>query len=214
MEVALDDAVAWLARGGLVAYPTETVWGLGADATRADAVARLRAWKGREADQPISLLVDDAASLADLGIRLTPLGRRLVAAFWPGPLTLVVPCAHGFAPGVARSDGAVGVRCSPHPLAAALARRLHEVGVGPVTATSLNRHGEPPARNEAEARALCGSAGDPGAPTLVAAGGPDAGGSATSTVVDLTGATPRVLRQGALGAEALEPWLGPERARA
>ncbi|MGH0032099.1 MAG: L-threonylcarbamoyladenylate synthase [Myxococcota bacterium] len=195
MSVALEDAADWLAGGGLLAYPTETVWGLGADARSDAAVERLRRFKGRGDDAPISILVDDRDSLPALGFDPSPLACALADRYWPGPLTLVLPCAGGFAKGVARDDGAVGVRCSPHPAAAALAGRLAARGVGPVTATSLNRTGEPAARSRREARALCDDGDD--APRLLDVDD-DAGQGRESTVLDLCASPPRVLRWGAI----------------
>ena len=84
-------AVATLADGGLVAFPTETVWGLAADGHCATAVAGLRRFKGRDAEQPISLLVPDASALARLGCEVDERAEALMASFWPGPLTLVLP---------------------------------------------------------------------------------------------------------------------------
>jgi tRNA A37 threonylcarbamoyladenosine synthetase subunit TsaC/SUA5/YrdC len=118
---------------------------------------------------------------------------------------LVLPCAARFARGVARADGAVGVRCSAHPLAAALARRLRSERVGPITATSLNRSGAPPARTRSEAESVCGH--EPDQPRLLDVKGAEAGGDAASTVVDLAGARPVVLRWGAITADVLEPVL-------
>jgi tRNA threonylcarbamoyl adenosine modification protein (Sua5/YciO/YrdC/YwlC family) len=208
MRDRLGEAVAWIREGGLLAYPTETVWGLGADATSEAALGRLRRWKGRGEAQPLSLLVPGASALAGLGCEASPLALALAAAFWPGPLTLVLPCRRRFAAGVARADGALGLRSSSHPVAAELARRLSQAGVGPITATSLNPSGAPAARTREEARALCAaSPADPG-PRLLSGNGPDAGGAAASTVVDLTGPRPRVLRWGALGPAALAPHLG------
>jgi L-threonylcarbamoyladenylate synthase len=199
-EAAAEHAAA----GGLVAFPTETVWGLGADASRPEAVARLRRFKGRDAARPISVLVPGPEAWIDLGARVPAYAEALARAFWPGPLTLVLACRARLAPGVARPDGAVGLRCSPHPVASGLARALLARGAGPLTATSLNRSGEPPARTRAEAAALCAGADD--APCLVA--GPDAGGAAASTVVDATGAHPVVLREGAIAAADLLRALG------
>ena len=201
----LAEAVARVAAGGLLAFPTETLWGLGADARSDEAVARLRKWKQRADDQPLSVLVTGAAALPALGIEAARLARELANTFWPGPLTLVVPCRARFAKGVARSDGALGVRCSPHPVAGALARALEAAGVGPITATSLNRHGAAPARTRAEAALAC--TGDADAPLLFVGDGLDAGGGRASTVVDLTGAKPIVLRWGALGRDVLDPLL-------
>lgn len=197
---ALAAAVAQVRGGGLLAFPTETVWGLGADARAASAVARLRRFKGRGPQAPLSILVDGPAALDALGFDVGVVARGLAERFWPGPLTLVMPCKARFAPGVARDDGAVGVRCSSHPAAAALARRLAAEGVGPITATSLNRSGRPAARTREEARVVCGEGGD--APRLLAWEG-DAGGARESTVVDLCGRQPEVLRAGAIEEPAL-----------
>jgi L-threonylcarbamoyladenylate synthase len=199
----MERAVARVRAGGLVAYPTETVWGLGADACSDAAVAGLRRWKGRAFDAPISVLVEAPAALGALGCEPRALATRLASAFWPGPLTLVLRCARRFAAGIARDDGAVGIRCSSHPVASAFAQRLAREGVGPVTATSLNRSGEPSARTLGDARALC--RGD-GAPALLDAG-TDAAGAPESTVIDLTGARPVVLRWGAVPRERLTPLL-------
>lgn len=202
----LGAAVRWLGAGGLVAYPTETVWGLAAAADSAVGMARLFAWKRRAADSPVAILVDGAAGAEALGCELGPTGRRLAAAHWPGPLTLVVPCRHAFAAGIARADGGVGLRASSHPLAAALARRAIREGVGPITATSLNRHGEPAARTRADAERLCAGA-EAEAPRLLEVDGAEAGGDAASTVVDVCGARPEVLRWGAISRDEVEPML-------
>lgn len=201
--LSVEEAVARVAAAGLVAYPTETVWGLGADARCDAAVARLRSFKGRGPDRPLALLVAGAEDLAGLGATVGPAARRLAARFWPGPLTLVLPCTGCLAAGVARADGAVGFRCSPHPTAQALAALAARRGVGPLTATSLNPSGAPPARTRAEAEALCAA---PDGPALV--GGEDAGGGAPSSVVDVTGADPVLVREGALAAQALSDALG------
>ncbi len=201
----LGEAASWLRGGGLLAYPTETVWGLGADATSETAVARLQRWKGRGETEPLAILVELAADLPQLGFEPGPDAKKLVALFWPGPLTLVLRCRRRFAPGVARADGAVGVRCSSHPLAAALARRLRAERLGPITATSLNRSGSPPARTRADAEQLCGR--EPEQPRWLEVQGAEAGGDAASTVVDLAAARPIVLRWGAIGAEQLSPVL-------
>jgi len=197
-------AVRWLAAGGLVAYPTETVWGLAAAAESAVGMQRLLAWKRRGDDSPASILVDGVVAAEALECELGPVARRLAAAHWPGPLTLVVACRRAFAAGVARADGAVGLRCSSHPLAAALSRRALRDGVGPLTATSLNRHGEPAARTRADAERLC--AGD-AAPRLLDVDGAEAGGDAVSTVVDVSRERPEVLRWGAIPRDEVEPML-------
>jgi len=203
MEVGLDEAVAWIDAGGVLAFPTETVWGLAADARSEVAVGALRDFKGRGDAAPISVLVTGLAALAPLGFDVLPSARRLAREFWPGPLTLVLGCAGAFASGVARGDGAVGVRCSPHPLASALAQSLQQRSVGPITATSCNRSGEPAAETRAEAGRVCAD----DAHLRVLGDEPDASGEEPSTVVDLTGPTPHVLRWGALSETVLAPVL-------
>lgn len=194
----LEGALARLRDDGFVAYPTETVWGLGACADRPRAIERLYAWKGRGSDAPLAVLAHHPDALADLGCVVDARARRLVERFWPGPLMLVLPCERRYAPGVAGADGALGVRCSPHPVAAALASALASAGLGPLTSTSLNRSGEPPARDAAEARALAPDAPGDDGPLRIE--GADAGGDAPSTVVDCTGRTLRILREGAIPA--------------
>jgi L-threonylcarbamoyladenylate synthase len=205
MPDPIGEAVEWVRGGGLLAYPTETVWGLGADARTAAPLEQLRRWKGRDSQEPMSILVERASDLEAFEFEVAPEVRVVVERFWPGPLTLVLPCRWRFGPGIARADGAVGVRCSAHPLAAAIARRLRMEGVGPITATSLNRSGVPPARTRGEAVSACGD--DRDAPRIVGVEMAESGGEEASTVVDATELPLRVLRQGAVKASELEPWL-------
>jgi len=188
----IGEAVDWVREGGLLAYPTETVWGLGADACSVAAIERLRDWKGQRESAPLSILIADSGALEPLGFEFNDLAR----AFWPGPLTLVLNCRGRFAPGVPRHDGAVGVRCSSHPIGAALARRLAGEGAGPITSTSLNRSGATPAVTREQVREVCGV--DPESPRLLAVEGAEAGGDGESTVIDTTGPELVVLRWGAL----------------
>jgi len=204
MQDPIGAAVRWLGAGGLVAYPTETVWGLAAAAKSELGMRRLRAWKERPEAAPVAILVEGVEDAEALGCELGPAARRLASAHWPGPLTLVVSCRQHFASGVARDDGAVGLRCPSHPLAAALARRARREGVGPITATSLNRHGEPPARTRDDAARVCEAAD---APRLLAVEGAEAGGDAASTVVDATRPQAVVLRWGAIPRDELLPML-------
>lgn len=204
--VGLDAALAAIRSGRSVAYPTETVYGLGADAHSASAIARLLAWKGRAAAQPLTILVHGAAGLEPLGVALDAPARALMEAFWPGPLTLVVPATCRFAPGVGRADGALGVRCASHPLARALAAHLAREGVV-ITATSLNRSGETPARTCREARAACGEGA--AAPLLLRDDTLPEPSGAPSSILDLTTSPPTLLRVGAIERAALERVLGP-----
>lgn len=208
-----DDAVRVLAEGHLLAFPTETVWGLAADSQQPRALEALRNWKGRDAAQPTSVLVSGVAAARALGLDLSETALVLADAFWPGPLTLVVPGRPGQSGAlgplgrqgpVAREDGAVGLRCSSHPVAAALAEAAEGAGLGPLTATSFNRHGAAPATDWSEAAALARSC----VPALVCLdASPDAWGEAPSTVLDCTGGLPRILRSGTIDRAALESRL-------
>ena len=202
---SMAQALGQLRADGLVAFPTETVWGLAARADSEAAVRRLRLWKGREENRPIALMVAAPEALSALGFVSPPAARTLIEAFWPGPLTLVLSCERSLARGIARGDGAVGVRCSSHPVAAALARVAADAGLGPLTATSLNRSGQSPARTRQEAEALCTRGVDP--PYLLACADHDAYDGPPSTVVDLSGTEPEVLRWGAIGRGILETAL-------
>ena len=205
-----EEAIAHVADGGLLGFPTETTWGLAADARSEAALAGLRGLKGRDAEKPVSVLLDAPDALALLGAEIGPAAEQLAAAFWPGPLTLVLQCAAGcatgvagFASGVAGPDGAVGFRCSSHPVAQALAALARSRGVGPLTATSLNLSGGSDCATRAEAETLASGG-------VALAQGPDAGGAAPSTVVDATGRLPRILREGAISRTELARILSGE----
>lgn len=191
----LEEVIAHLEAGGLVAYPTETVYGIGGTMTEA-AVAALGRLKGREPDKPFLALVATAEAVPDL--EWTEAARTLAEIFWPGPLTLVLPDPTGiFPPGVRdERTGAVGIRVSPHPLVSKLLARLG----GPLTSTSLNEPGRPPAVSGSEAVEVVRRLG--GKDVLVLDAGTLAR-SAPSTVVDCTAPEPIVLREGAVPAERL-----------
>lgn len=201
----MDAGISHLQTDGLLAFPTETVWGLAASAGSEKAMNRLCDWKGRTGDQPIALLVSGRDEVEVLAFDVSPAAAALMESFWPGPLTLVLACRGRFARGIAREDGAVGVRCSSHPAALELARRSRKAGVGPLTATSLNRSGQPAARSRAEAELLAEGAGDE-AQLRVLDTATESGGGAPSTVVDLSGEYPEVLRVGALDLDPVV-WL-------
>jgi L-threonylcarbamoyladenylate synthase len=172
--VPVERAAALLERGELVAYPTETVYGLGADAGSAGALERLLAAKGRERERGVSVLVSDTRALCCLAPELPARALRIAERFWPGPLTLVVACADARLSGVASERG-VGFRCSPQPTAAALVRALGR----PVASTSCNKSGDSPCCSAADVEAVFGC-------DLAIAGGEAAGGAAPSTVIAVT----------------------------
>lgn len=153
---SLDAALSALRRGGVVAYPTEGVYGLGCDPRDAAAVARLLALKGRPPTVGLILIASEFNQLAPW---LAPLDRALearAAATWPGPVTWVWPAAAAVDPALTGGRRTLAVRVTAHPAAKAL---CHEFG-NPLVSTSANRHGEPPARTAAEVRAAFGDALD------------------------------------------------------
>ena len=137
MMSQLDEAVAVLKRGGLVAFPTETVYGLGADAGNPAAIAKLYAAKGRPADHPVIVHIAGMAQLNEWAREITPVARRLAERFWPGPLTLILKRAPGVSDALTGGQDTVGLRIPSHPVAHAL---LEKFGGG-VAAPSANRFG-------------------------------------------------------------------------
>lgn len=184
----LRDAAETLGRGGLVAFPTETYYGLGAVGLDARAVGRLLAAKGRPDGKPILLLVDSIAMAERVAADIGPTARALMARHWPGALTLVLRAQDSVPREVTAGTGTVGVRLSPHPVARGLVQTLG----GPVTAPSANRSGEPA---PVIASDVLGQLG--GRIELVLDGGATPGGP-PSTVLDVTVEPPRVLRHGAV----------------
>ena len=184
---ALERAAAVLRGGGLVAFPTETFYGLGAAAGDARAVRRIFRVKGRDEAKPLLVLVDSIV-MAETVAEVTERARALMARHWPGALTLVLRARPGVPPEVTAGTGTIGVRLSPHPVARGLVRAL---GL-PVTAPSANPEGTPPPTTAAAVVDVFAGAID-----LVLDGGATAGGP-PSTVVDVTSGAPRVLRQGAV----------------
>lgn len=193
-------AGALLRRGALVVLPTDTVYGLAADATRDDAVARVFRAKGRPANKPLLALVaarEMAAACADFSAP----ARALADAFWPGPLTLVLPRAAGspLSPLLDRGARGVSLRIPANEIARALVRAAGR----PLTAPSANCSGAPSPLTAQEAAAGLGEA-----VALAIDGGP-ASGCGESTLVDMTGQRPRLLRAGAVAAAAIERVVGP-----
>jgi L-threonylcarbamoyladenylate synthase len=185
---ALRHAVDVLHYGGLVAFPTDTVYGVGALAFHPDAVMRLYTVKGRSAEKAIAVLVGREADLAQVASELTPAARRLAARFWPGSITLVVPKHRGL-PDAVSSLPTVGVRMPDHDLA----RQLLTLA-GPMAVTSANRSGEPNSLTAADVLAHLN-----GRIELLIDGGRVRGG-VPSTVVDCTAPAPQVLREGPITA--------------
>lgn len=195
----LREAADLLRGGGLVAFPTETVYGLGANALDPAAVARIFAAKGRPSDNPIIVHAPDAATAWLVTSGPTPLAERLAAAFWPGPLTLVLHAADHLPRTVTAGLDSVAVRVPDHPVALAL---LRLAGV-PVAAPSANRSGRPSPTSATHVLHDLGDRVD-----LVVDGGTCRLGL-ESTVVDARGERPVVLREGAITRERLAAQVGP-----
>lgn len=193
----LDAAAAAARRSELVVVPTDTVYGLGADAFDNAAVNSLLATKGRGPDMPVPVLIGSWSTVDGLVTELSAVGRRLVEAFWPGGLSLVVEHAPSLRWNLGDTAGTVMLRMPLHPVTLDLLRR-----VGPMAVSSANRSGSPAARTAQEAHEQLGD----DVPVYLD-GGPAAQGVA-STIVDLTGALPRVLRQGAVPLDAIREVAG------
>jgi L-threonylcarbamoyladenylate synthase len=194
----IEAALAALRKGEAVVFPTETFYGVGVDAMNPQALERLLELKGRDPDKPIALIAADLEMVARLVSAIPPHAMSLARAFWPGPLTLVMPARPEISSALINREGGVGIRVSPHPVALELTRRLGS----PLTATSANRAGEPPARTIAEARAALGA----GISAYLDGG--MLAGSLPSTVVEIEGDRIKVLRAGAIPENRLHEALG------
>ena len=194
-EEAFGLTVAALAGGELVIFPTDTLYAIGCRARDAAAVERVRRAKGRDDRKPLPLVIADREQLAELCSRLPRLLTPLAERFWPGPLSLVVPADAAVPEAVTRATGTVAVRVP----ALEFVRRICE-RVGPVVSTSANRSGGPaPATCEAAVREV-------GEFAVLAVDGGE-GRSTPSTVVDLTGEEPQLLRAGAVPWDAVKAAL-------
>ncbi|MFQ5876862.1 MAG: L-threonylcarbamoyladenylate synthase [Acidobacteriota bacterium] len=182
----------------LVAYPTETFYGLAADPRSLEAVERVFEAKGRPERMALPLIAADEPTVMTCARHFPEAAHRLAAAFWPGALTLVLPASDDLPPLLLGGGHSVGVRISPHPVAAALARATG----GPIIATSANRSGQAAPSTASEVEQALGDS-----VALILDGGVTRGGAA-STVLDLTVEPPRVIRSGAVPIQAIERVLG------
>jgi tRNA threonylcarbamoyl adenosine modification protein (Sua5/YciO/YrdC/YwlC family) len=191
-----SDAIAAAARavqsGSVIVLPTDTLYGIGVDAFNSTAVGELLAAKGRGRDMPVPVLVGSWSTIDGLVSYVSPAARDLIEAFWPGGLTLIVEHAPSLAWDLGDARGTVGIRMPLHPVALELL-----AATGPMAVSSANRTGMSPATTAQEAQEQLGES-----VSLYLDSGPVPIGQA-STIVDLTGALPRVLRTGAVSLEAI-----------
>jgi L-threonylcarbamoyladenylate synthase len=198
----LAEAIRVLREGGVVAFPTETFYGLGADARNETAVEQIFRIKGRNFRNPLSVIVANDREVIPLVEEIPATAKILMQTFWPGPLTLIFRASSFVLPRLTADTGKIGIRVSSHPLAGLLAGGLG----GPLTATSANLSGEPECSS---AGAVIHALGE--LPGAVVDGGETPGGMG-STIVDVTVFPPRILREGVISGNLILNALPPAEA--
>ena len=196
-QSAIHNVAQCLLSGWLVAYPTESFYGLAVDATNEDALKRLFLVKKRRANRPVLILIQSVQVLEQYVTHIPQVVHQLIKAFWPGGLTLVFEAGPKISPLLTAGTGKVGIRLSSHPVATALARAIQ----GPITGTSANISGEPACRNAEEILSTFGEGVD-----LIMDGGQTAG-EIGSTVLDITTEPPRILREGMIQRDQLKKFI-------
>ena len=189
----INQAADMIKNGGLIAYPTETVYGLGADPYNAEAVEKIFTAKGRAENKGIILLIRGVDDLSALVRLVSPTAQILIEAFWPGPLTLVFRANRDLSPALLGGRDTIALRHSSSPIATELLTALG----GPLTSTSANRSAEPPARSAVEVENALGEHLD-----LILDGGPSAS-TLPSTLVDVSTDHATLLREGAISVQKL-----------
>ncbi len=199
--ISVEEGAKRIAEGQLLAFPTETVYGLGADASNDAAVGRIFTAKGRPSDHPLIVHVLDAQAAKHFASQIPDFAQRLISAFWPGPLTIIVPRLPGVASACAGGQDSIGLRCPAHPVARALLSECAKLGVFGVAAPSANRFGKVSPTNASHVQA------ELGASIPVIDGGACAVGI-ESTIVDCTRGAPVLLRPGVLTPHQIESAMG------
>ncbi len=184
-------------QGGIVAFPTETFYGLGADAGDVVALQKVFQIKGREENKPLLLLVAGRTWVQDLVKKISPAAEALIERFWPGPLTLVFEASAHLPPILTANTGKVGLRVSSHPVTQALVQAVGRA----ITGTSANLSGQASPSLAAQVSQALGRKVD-----AILDGGKTAGGLG-STVLDVSAVLPKIIRQGAISQEELAPFL-------
>jgi L-threonylcarbamoyladenylate synthase len=197
-ESVLESAAAIVARGGVIAYPTETFYGLGADATNEQAVKKIYKIKGRKFKNPISIIIGRTENLYPLVESVSPAAQKLIQAFWPGALTIIFKASNGVSPVLTAGTGKIGVRVSGSNAAQVIAQKLGH----PLTATSANLSGKPECSRASEVAKQIGNKID-----AIVDFGPTIGDK-VSTIIDVTCDPPEILREGTITRQSIENILG------
>ncbi|MBN1363764.1 MAG: threonylcarbamoyl-AMP synthase [Syntrophaceae bacterium] len=192
-EKILTRVAEILAGGGIIAYPTETFYGLGADATNEKAIQKIFAIKGRDFQNPISLIIGRPEEIYPFVKNVPETAKKLMDSFWPGALTIVFSASDKISPLLTAGSGKIGLRVSSHPLAGKIAQKIKV----PLTATSANLSGMPECSRAAEVIKQIGDKID-----AIIDWGQTRGGKA-STVIDVTCKPPVILREGAISKDML-----------
>jgi len=197
LQTNLKKAVAVILSGGVVAFPTESFYGLAVNATDEEAIQRLFAVKKRKSDQPMLILVWSVEVLDQYVSHISKVAHELINQFWPGGLTLVFDARPNISPLLTAGKGKIGIRLSSHPVATQLARAVN----APITGTSANISGQPASMSATEVFRSLGEMVD-----MILDGGETKGGKG-STILDTTATPPRILREGMVGREQLKGFI-------
>ncbi len=196
-EEIVNQASDILIKGGIIAYPTETFYGLGVDATNEKAIRKIFDVKGRDFRNPIALIIGQKADTYSLVKEVPDTAERLMAAYWPGALTLVFSASDNVSPLLTAGTGKIGQRVSSHPIARKIAEKIKR----PLTATSANQSGMPECSLASGVIKQIGDRID-----AVLDGGETTGGR-TSTIVDVTCSPPAILREGTISRKAIGKYV-------
>jgi len=198
-ERILTQAAEILANGDIIAYPTETFYGLGADAINEKAIEKIFSVKGRNFKNPISLIIGRADDIHPLVQDIPESAKKLMASFWPGALTIIFLAANNVSPLLTAGSGKIGLRVSSHPIAQGIVQKLKR----PLTATSANLSGAPECTRASEVAEQIGDKID----SIIDLG--DTPGTAGSTIIDVTCDPPVILREGAISRKNIEKCINP-----
>jgi L-threonylcarbamoyladenylate synthase len=196
-EIILIRAAEILANGGIIAYPTETFYGLGADATNEKAIEKIFAVKGRNFKNPVSLIIGQADDVYPFVQHVPETAQKLMAAFWPGALTIVFSATDKISPLLTAGSGKIGLRVSSHPGARKIVQKLKR----PLTATSANLTGAPECTRAIEVAEQIGDKID----AIIDLG--NTPGTKASTIIDITCTPPVILRKGAISRKIIAQYI-------